>query len=131
MKLSRAADFSLRLLVHMAGVDTPVTSEAMAKELKIPYNHLAKLVQRLAGKGYVKTSKGRGGGMKLLMDPKKISMREVIECIEGPINFSDCLVNKDDCSFSPKCKVRGAIWGLQKEMAEKMDRVSIFELSNN
>jgi len=106
MKITRASDYAIRLLAHLAGDGEEWTSIELAKELDIPFNHLAKLVQIMSRRGYVITRKGKGGGLKLAQDPRRIDLAEIVEAVEGPVTISDCIFNKSACSFSSKCKVR-------------------------
>ena len=85
MNITRAADYSLRLLVKLAALDGGAQSRPLAEEIDIPFNHFNKLTRLLARRGFISTRKGKGGGLKLARDPKKISLVEVIEAVEGTI----------------------------------------------
>jgi Rrf2 family protein len=106
MNINRGSDFAIRLLAHLAAEGKETTSAAAAKKVDVPLNHLAKLVQVLSRGGFVSTRKGKGGGLKLARDPRKINLAEVIEAVEGPMGLSDCLFDRKACRFSGKCKVR-------------------------
>jgi Rrf2 family nitric oxide-sensitive transcriptional repressor len=129
MKITRAADYAIRLLAHLASGRGEGTSEALAKKLDIPFNHLAKLVQILARRGYLVTTKGKGGGLRLAVDPKKIDLTEVIEAIEGPLLISDCLFHRESCRFSPKCKFRRTLAKAKSRMNSVLSETTIFDLA--
>jgi len=128
MKLTRATDYALRILTHLASGGEGATSEELAQKLDVPFNHAAKLVQVLARKGYLVTRKGKGGGLRLSVDPKKIDLSAVIEAIEGPLIISDCLFHRDYCRFSPKCKVRKALARVRARMNEVLSSTTIYDL---
>jgi Rrf2 family protein len=129
MKITRAADYAIRLLAHLAAGEVETTSQTLARELGIPLNHLAKLVQTLARRGYLYTRKGKGGGLKLAIDPRKINLAEVIEAIEGPILVNECVFNKKNCSYSGKCKVRKCLASVQGRINQMLAATSIFDVA--
>lgn len=129
MKITRATDYAIRLLAHLAAGEAETTSQALAKELGVPLNHLAKLVQVLARRGYLYTRKGKGGGLRLGVDPRKINLAQIVEAIEGPIMINDCVLNKKNCRFSGKCKARKCLSGIQRKVQEMLAGTTIFDLA--
>lgn len=129
MKLTRASDFAIRLLTHLASNGEDAKSGELAEELDIPFNHLSKLVQLLARRGYILTRKGKGGGLRLAMDPKKVDLAEIVEAVEGPISISDCIFNKDACRFSSKCRVRKCLGGVRNTIQKMLSRTTIHDMA--
>ncbi|OGC11428.1 hypothetical protein A3K48_02815 [candidate division WOR-1 bacterium RIFOXYA12_FULL_52_29] len=128
MNITRAADYSLRLLVKLAALDGGAQSRPLAEEIDIPFNHFNKLTRLLARRGFISTRKGKGGGLKLARDPKKISLVEVIEAVEGPIMLNHCLFNRKNCRFSVKCRVRKTLCSVQKMMKQMLAERSIHDM---
>lgn len=131
MKITKASDYAIRLLTHLAGGEGEGTSEELARRLDIPFNHLAKLVQNLSRRGFLITRKGRGGGLKLAVDPKKINLAEVIEAIEGPIIINECILNRERCRFSKECKVRKCLARVRYKIQEILSTTSILDLASS
>ncbi|MBU1026294.1 MAG: Rrf2 family transcriptional regulator [Candidatus Margulisbacteria bacterium] len=129
MKITRASDYAIRLLSHLAAGEIQTTSEELSGELGIPLNHLAKLVQVLGRRGFLLTRKGRGGGLRLGIDPKKVNVAQVIEAIEGPIVISECILNRKACNFSNKCKARKCLGALKQKMFNLLSGTSIADLA--
>lgn len=129
MKITRASDYALRILTHLACGKGGVTSENLAKELDIPLNHLAKLIPILARKRYLLTKKGKGGGLRLAVDPKSINLAEVIEAVEGPFVISNCIYHREDCRFSSKCKVRKLLNSLRQQMRSALVSTSVMDMA--
>ncbi|MBU0572947.1 MAG: Rrf2 family transcriptional regulator [Candidatus Margulisiibacteriota bacterium] len=113
MKLTRSSDYAVRLLIHLAR-EGEGTSRKFARDLKIPFNHLSKVVQTLARKGYLISRKGKGGGISLAKEPSKIVVGKVIEDVEGPMVLSECILNLNACSFSKSCKFRKKLTSIKK-----------------
>ncbi|MBU0672508.1 MAG: Rrf2 family transcriptional regulator [Candidatus Margulisbacteria bacterium] len=129
MQITRASDYAIRLLAHLAAGEVETTSQTLSNELGVPLNHLAKLVQNLARRGYLITRKGKGGGLRLAVDPKKINLAQVIEAIEGPIMINKCLFHSQSCRFSRKCKVRKCLGGVQGKIQEMLASTTIFDMA--
>lgn len=131
MKLTRAADYAIRILTHLASNNVESTSSDLAVKLDIPFNHIAKLVQMLSRNGFLLTRKGKGGGLKLAVNPKNINLYDVIEIIEGPMVLSDCILNLESCKFGKKCKVRRHLVKVRGKMQEMFSSATIFDLASS
>lgn len=129
MKITRASDYAIRLLIHLASTGAEGVSRELAEKIDVPFNHLAKLVQILARYGYLITKKGKGGGLKLAGDPRKINLAEVIEAVEGPLLISDCILHKESCRFSKKCKVRLCLSQVQGKISELLSASTIHDMA--
>lgn len=128
MKITRAADYAMRLLVKLAMLGEESQSRVLSAEIEVPFNHLNKLTQLLSRRGFIATRKGKGGGLRLARDPKSISLMEVIEAVEGPIVLSNCLFQRENCRFSAKCKVRKTLCAVQKQMKAMLAERTIHDM---
>ena len=129
MKITRAADYAIRLLAHLAAGEVETTSSELSQELGVPFTHLAKLVPTLSRHGFLFTKKGKGGGLRLALDPKKINLVQVIEAVEGPLVISDCIHNDASCKFSNKCKVRKCFSIVRQKMRQVLEETFISDLA--
>ena len=87
MQLSRATSYAVHALVHMARQkgDQPLASHLTARERGIPEKFLLKLLKPLVSRGVLKSVKGPNGGYRLAKAPKDITLLEIIEAVDGPI----------------------------------------------
>ncbi len=87
MRLSRATSYTIHALVHMANQDwnQPLASYLTAREQGIPERFLLKLLKPLVSRGILRSVKGPHGGYKLAKAPKDITLLEIIEAVDGPI----------------------------------------------
>ena len=113
IKLTKTTDFSLRILVYLAEQKQSITNRQLASDLHIPYPHLAKLIQTLAKANMVVTQKGRGGGVRLLKNPKDISLYQVISLHDGSPQLVECLQAQSLCHLTPSCKLKRTFRTLQ------------------
>ena len=61
-----------------------------AENRGVPYSFARSIQRDLAHAGIIESTRGSRGGMRLLMDPKKTTVRSVVEALQGPIKISAC-----------------------------------------
>jgi Rrf2 family protein len=126
----RNTDYALRLLVNLASNHNNglVSTRAAAKEEGVPYQLACKLMQRLHKSGLVKSCMGPKGGFMLGREPSQISLREVVETIQGPISINRCLLAADACQRQRDCGARAKLAELQRYVGDYLDRITLDEL---
>ncbi len=85
MKLSQSTDYSLRLIVYLSKENKMFSNRELSSNLQIPYHLLTKLVQRLNTANILLTKKGKYGGVRLNKNVESITLKNIVEAIEGPI----------------------------------------------
>ena len=92
MQITRAADYGVRAMIHLAG--RPLQSRCgiaeLAKAADAPEAFLTKVLQRLVVKGLIVSHRGPTGGFQLNEPPAEISLLDVVEAIEGPVQLNLC-----------------------------------------
>ncbi|RMF87192.1 MAG: Rrf2 family transcriptional regulator [Nitrospirae bacterium] len=91
MVVTRSVDYAVEGILHLARLPrgTVASVEEIARERGLPSHALGTVVRRLARAGLVATQRGTGGGVSLLRDPSEITMRHVVEAIDGPLRLAD------------------------------------------
>jgi Rrf2 family protein len=111
MHITRAADYAVRVMVHLAGL--PSGSCVARPELTLatgtPDSFLAKVLQQLVQAGMINSRRGSGGGFRLAINPEVISILDVIEAIEGPTQLNVCLEPGPSCERRSWCAAH-AVW---------------------
>lgn len=89
-RVSRRVDYGLRLLMALAENPDmgPQATALLAERLDIPLAFLHQIGRSLIQAGLVKASPGPGGGLRLNRAPDEISLRQVLEVLEGPIRLN-------------------------------------------
>ena len=128
MKITKATDYAIRLLTYLAEKGGEGRSQEIAKEIDVPFSHLAKLVPILACKKFLVSKKGKKGGIKLALDPQQISLKEVVEAVEGPVTISDCIFHRKSCRFSEQCKLRKCLYSVRYRIEEILAKTTIHDL---
>ena len=126
MRLLASTDFSLRLLMRLAGESTPVSTQVLAEAIAVPRNHVHKIVQDLAEAGFVRTFRGPQGGVTLAHDPSAIAVGAVVRHLEASQAIVECF--REDggtCCLSPGCRLRTALARAQQTFLASLDTVTI------
>jgi len=111
MRLSQASDFALRILMATGQSDDPQTVDKLSTQLGLAKSHVMKIVAHLAKGGYLETTRGRGGGIRLAQRPEQIRLGDVVRLIEPDLGVVACLKPDTEavCAFLPRCALKGAM----------------------
>ncbi len=120
MQITRQADYAVRAVLYLArlGNTERAATSTVAEEQRIPPSFLAKIISQLSIAGLLHTSRGARGGVTLARDPKDITLLEVIEAIDGPIQLNECVGEDAECTFDGECPLR-TVWCDAQEMLVK------------
>ncbi len=88
MKLSRTVAYAVRATLQLAKnpSDAPVPCSKLASEGNMPERFLLQILRNLVTHGILRSTRGVDGGYALTRPPEEISLLDVIEAIEGPLN---------------------------------------------
>ena len=131
MKLTRGGEYGIRGVMYLAQHDDGKVSmlSTIAKAQDVPPRFLAKIFQALAKAGVVKSHRGAKGGFSLGRPASEITMKDVIEAIEGPICLNLCLITEGECSRDKICPAH-AIWEeAQGKMMDVLSRANFTDLA--
>jgi Rrf2 family protein len=90
MKPSTSTKYALLAVGYVAvnGKDDLVVSQAISRAYNIPLEYLLKIMQQLVKANVLSSKRGPRGGFMLARTPSKITMLEIIEAVEGPVDVS-------------------------------------------
>lgn len=131
MRLTRHTDYALRALQYLAiHDDAPARIEEIARRMGMSQDHLAKVVARLAALGYVSTTRGRVGGVRLARDPAAIVVGEVVRGTEDNLELVECFDPlRNQCPVAPACALAPALGAALDAFFEVLDRFTIADLT--
>jgi Rrf2 family nitric oxide-sensitive transcriptional repressor len=131
MRLSDYTDYTLRVLMYCAAHrDRLVTIAEIAQAHQVSKNHLMKIVNDLARDGVVETTRGRGGGLRLLKAPAAIKLGDVVRSAETDFRLVECFdPATDTCTLTPSCRLKGVLRGALKAYFAELDAVTLEDLA--
>ena len=130
LRLSKKADYPLIALKDLASSSSGTSSaREIAARYDIPVELLAKVLQRLARKGLLKSHQGTRGGYRLSRPAARISVADVIEAIEGPVLVTACSDVDETCDQYSKCNVRDPLWRLKDRIVQSLSSFTLRELA--
>ncbi|HRS54141.1 MAG TPA: Rrf2 family transcriptional regulator [Bacteroidales bacterium] len=113
--ISEAASIAIHAMVIIASANEPIKVNQLSDLTGASKNHLAKVMNILSKCNMVKSTRGPSGGFSLNKPANTISLLNIYECIEGPIIYEGCPLNRPFCPFD-KCLLDGAIKRLSDEL---------------
>jgi len=127
MQLTLHTDFSLRVLIYLAEKgDTLATISEVASFYDISRNHLVKVVHHLAGAGFIKTTRGKNGGMRLARLPEEISVGDVVRKMEPNFDIVECFnAENRACTVAPLCALKGVLHQASNEFLSLLDSYTL------
>lgn len=133
LKLTKKADYGLIALKHLAvnARGTSASAKDIAETYGIPSPLLAKILQKLARSGFLRSEQGTNGGYRLARDPKQITTLEVVRAIDGPIILTACFTEHGECSQSEKCTVRAPLRRVHEGILRLLNSITISDLSHD
>jgi len=131
MQLTRAADYGIRAMVHLAslpeGTRAQLPNISAATDAPPPF--LSKVLQALTRAHMVTSSRGASGGFQALASGRKASLRQLIEAIDGPISLNACVLAGDNCQRKAHCPVHPVWLRAQQAMMAILTATTIAELA--
>src|ERR1700690_652325 len=130
LKLTKKADYGLMAMKHLAEhVDQGACSaKDVAEAYGTPQEALAKILQRLAKVGLVRSQHGMNGGYTLTRDPKMISAFEVIKAIDGPLFITSCVTVRGECGQSDRCTIREPLRKVNESIEQVLKNIKISQM---
>ena len=121
MKISTKIRYGTRAMLELACRfgEGPIDLREIADRQNISLKYLEQVITPLRASGLVKSVRGSKGGYSLAKHPSKITVNDVIEVLEGPIDLIECLKDAKACQRSSFCVTRD-IW---EEVSRAIDGI--------
>lgn len=103
--LNQTAEYALRAVVHMAGLDPDVRVQAseLARVLDVPANYLSKILHQLATNGVLESQRGRHGGFRLARPADRLTLEVVVRPFGAVAARNTCVLGQSVCSDRTAC----------------------------
>jgi Rrf2 family protein len=133
LKLTKKADYGLIALRHLAvgGHSVSASAKEIAASYGIPLPLLAKILQKLARTGFLKSVHGTNGGYMLAREAGRINTLEVIRAIDGPVILTNCFNERGECGHSQRCSVREPLRRVHEGILRLLETTTISDLTRD
>ncbi|HUI87775.1 MAG TPA: Rrf2 family transcriptional regulator [Anaerolineales bacterium] len=130
MQITRQADYAVRAVLYLAHQDNAerAATSTIAEEQRIPPSFLAKIISQLSIAGLLHTSRGARGGVTLAREPRDITLLEVVEAIDGPIQLNECAGEEGKCTFGDECPLHSVWCEAQSELVKRLKATNFADL---
>lgn len=131
MQLTRAADYAIRVMIHLAGLPSGARASRgdLAAAAECPEQFLAKVLQSLTHAGLVVSHRGNTGGFELPQQHRSATLLEVIEALEGPVRLNLCLNSTESCARQEWCPAHPVWVQAQEALTSVLRSVSVQDLA--
>ena len=131
MRITLESDYALRIVSALATRDGIVDAKTLSDEISVTLRFTLKILHKLVQGELVKSYKGVSGGYKLNTEPEKITLKTVIELIDGPIAISRCLESSEACSMNSdktSCIYHHIFDTISNDVAKKLAGITISDV---
>ena len=131
MRITSESDYALRILTAMAVQEGVTDAKTLAEDTSVTQRFTLKILHKLVNGGFVESYKGSHGGYKLKHRPENITLKMVIELIDGPIAIARCVDSGEGCSLNcdkAACAYHHIFDSISAELAEKLEKITISDV---
>jgi Rrf2 family nitric oxide-sensitive transcriptional repressor len=133
MQLTIFTDYGLRSLMYLvAHPDRSCSIREIAEHYGISRNHLAKVVHRLAQLGYIESSKGKGGGIKMAQPADALKLGDLVRALEPNMDILECF-NKDTntCRIATTCQLKHYLFDAKQTFLASLNQHTLADTIRN
>ena len=130
MQLTRGVEYAIEGILYLARRDREDLAlvREVSRATDIPEDFLSKIFQRLATKGLIRSRRGFRGGFRLARPARRITLREIVEALEGPIEFHRCLDHLRARGRRGRCHVSRIFRRVQRKVAAILEQTTLEDL---
>lgn len=129
MRLTHMTDYAMRLLIYLAQhPERLCTIAEVARNYKISEAHLMKITHQLGLAGWIATTRGKGGGIRLAREPKDIVLGAVVRTIEPDFFIVECFSSGNTCMLIGACKLTGVMDGALRCFMQHLDDHTLVDI---
>ena len=132
MRITLESDYALRILTYLATKSDVIDARTISESTSVTTRFTLKILHKLVQGEFVASYKGTCGGYKLKMSPNEITLKSVIELIDGPIFIARCL-GGEDCALNQdkaSCVYHHIFDSISMDVAKKLGSITISDILN-
>lgn len=131
MKITREADYALRIVAMIAEEGRQIEAKVIAEKNEIPYRFTLKILRKIVQSGIIKSYRGVNGGYVLNKAPSEITLKDVIEVIDGKIAINKCMEESGICKNDGVCRIQKQLYRVQTVLADELGKITFEDVLKN
>ncbi len=132
MRITQESDYALRIVTALALSGGMMDAKHLASETSVTPSFTLKILHKLLQGGIVTSQKGASGGYSLSVSPAALTMKDVIETIEGPIVIARCVCSDEECTRGSvnkaDCRYHHIFRQVGEQVADAFSKVRIADV---
>ncbi len=131
MRITQESDYALRILTVLASNTEVVDAQKIAADTSVSLRFAVKILHKLTGEKLIRSYKGAKGGYQLAVPPEEITLKAVIELIDGPIALSRCLEKEESCTMKSdktSCIYHHIFDTISMDVSRKLSAITIADV---
>jgi Rrf2 family protein len=129
LRLSKKTDYALIALTYIAGTGKAASARDIAERHDVPVELMAKVLQRLVQRGVLRSQQGIHGGYQLSRRPDTVTVAEVVEAIDGPLQLTVCGTTDERCEQFSKCNIKDPLHRIRDRIIGALMACTVAELA--
>ena len=134
MRITLESDYALRIISAIAFENSVMDAKTISEKTSVTQRFALKILHKLVKGGLLNSYKGVNGGYSLKKEPENITLKDVIELIDGPIAIVRCLDSGEICSLNTDktaCIYHHIFDSISLDVAKKLNGITIYDVINN
>jgi Rrf2 family protein len=132
MRITQESDYGFRVILYLSklGYGEKIEAKSISQDENIPLRFLLKLLRKLTQSNIIKSYRGVNGGYALNQMPENITLKDIIESIDGPIHINRCLYDVDHCNLKRAhiCGVHNALETVQLKLIKELESINFKDI---
>jgi Rrf2 family protein len=121
MHITLETDYAIRIVDSLAkNAGETLDAKSISERTGVSHRNALKILRKLVAGEIVKSRRGAHGGYGLSRSPRKISLYDVVEIMEGSYKFSRCLEENYNCTSGCKCGYQAVFGDISKLVQDKL-----------
>ena len=133
MRITLESDYALRIITALANEGDLVDAKTLSEITQVTQRFTLKILRKLVQGDFISSVKGVKGGYRLKRPASEITLRSVIERIDGPIVIARCLDSEETCSLNhdkTACIYHHIFDRISNDVASKLGSITISDVLN-
>ncbi|EFL88618.1 Rrf2 family transcriptional regulator [Ahrensia sp. R2A130] len=130
MQITKQTNYALRMLMYCAAHEGSVRLSDVATFYGLSQSFMHKVLQTTSKAGFVKTMRGRSGGLMLARPPEEITVGEVVRAVEDRFEMAECFREDTTCPLEQSCGLNGAFHEALDAFLTVLDKHTIADITN-